>query len=100
VDVKFFLLNNLILGQLFDYSIVLVKNLLFGWVQWLILVIPATWEAEIRKITVQCQPRQKVSKTPCKPIAGPGGVHLSSQLWEGSLSRRHREGGCNTLPKK
>jgi hypothetical protein len=29
----------------------------------------ATWEAEIRRIMVQGQPRQKVSKTPSQPIS-------------------------------
>jgi hypothetical protein len=31
--------------------------------QWLMLVILATWEAEIKKITVRSQPRQIVLKT-------------------------------------
>jgi hypothetical protein len=29
---------------------------------WLMLVIPATWEAEIRRIIVQSQPRQIVKR--------------------------------------
>jgi hypothetical protein len=32
--------------------------------QWLMLIIPATWEAEIRRILVQGQPMQMVYKTP------------------------------------
>jgi hypothetical protein len=35
-----------------------------SWVQWFVPIIPASWEAEIRRITVQGQPRKKVSKTP------------------------------------
>jgi hypothetical protein len=34
-----------------------------GWVQWLMPIIPATQEAETRKIAVGAQPRQKVIKT-------------------------------------
>jgi hypothetical protein len=34
------------------------------WPLWLTPVIPATWEVEIRRISVQCQPRKKVSETP------------------------------------
>jgi hypothetical protein len=37
-------------------------------------VILATWEAEIRKVVVQCQTGQKVTKTPSQPIAGHGGM--------------------------
>jgi hypothetical protein len=32
--------------------------------RWLTPIILATQEAEIRRITVQCQPREKVHKTP------------------------------------
>jgi hypothetical protein len=35
---------------------------------WLTPVIPATWEAEIRRITVQGQPKQIVLKTPISKI--------------------------------
>jgi hypothetical protein len=35
------------------------KILKLGWLLWLTSVIPATWEAEIRRITVQGQPRGK-----------------------------------------
>jgi hypothetical protein len=45
------------------------------------LVILATQVTEIRRITVQGQPRQKVSKTPFQLIkAGIGGDYLSFQL--------------------
>jgi hypothetical protein len=43
-----------------DFKIAII-NMIKGQAQWLIPVIPATREAEIRRITVQGQPRQKVS---------------------------------------
>jgi hypothetical protein len=52
---------------------------------WLMPVILATQEAEIQRIIVQCQPRQKVYKTPSQPIPGHSTVHLSSQLHQGGL---------------
>jgi hypothetical protein len=49
-------------------------------VQWLTPIILATWEAEMREgIVAQGQPGLKVSKTPFQPIAGHGGVQMSSQ---------------------
>jgi hypothetical protein len=39
-----------------------VKNAKIRQSQWLVPVIPATWEAEIRKITTGGQSKQKVSK--------------------------------------
>jgi hypothetical protein len=36
-----------------------IKNLSRGQVQWLMPVIPATREAEIKRISVHSQPRQK-----------------------------------------
>jgi hypothetical protein len=55
----------------------------------LIPVILATWEAEIQKIEIQDQPRQKANKTPpSQPIAGSNGVCLSSQTtWEAEIRR-------------
>jgi hypothetical protein len=52
------------------------------WAQWLNLVILGTWESETRKMAVRGQPRQKVHKTPCKPIKLGMVTHacLSSQL--------------------
>jgi hypothetical protein len=44
-------------------------------------VIPAIQEAEIRRIAVQGQPGQKVSKTLNQQNAGHGGTCLSSQQW-------------------
>jgi hypothetical protein len=35
-----------------------------SWGQWLTLVIPATWEAEIKRIEVWGQPRQTVPEIP------------------------------------
>jgi hypothetical protein len=51
--------------------------------RWLTPVILATWEAQIEGMIVPGQSRQKKKKvyeTPSQPIAGCGGVHLSSQL--------------------
>jgi hypothetical protein len=57
-----------------------MKNIEYGWVQWLKPVILATQDAEIRKI------RQKLLETPSPPIkAGCDGVYLPCQL-----SRRHK----------
>jgi hypothetical protein len=50
-------------------------------VWWLKPVIPATQDAEIRRIEVQGQPGQKVHETPSKPMAGRlgnSGVHHPS----------------------
>jgi hypothetical protein len=49
------------------------KDISLSQVQWLIPVIPTTQEAEIGRITVQGQPRQKVSETPI-PIKKSGVV--------------------------
>jgi hypothetical protein len=49
----------------------MIKGLRFGilnHVQWLIPVIPATWDSEIR-IEIQGQPWQKLSKTPPQEIS-------------------------------
>jgi hypothetical protein len=43
--------------------------------RWLTSVIPAAQKVEISRISVQGQPRKKVSKTPSQPIK------LSSQLY-------------------
>jgi hypothetical protein len=55
------------------------------WNAELTLVIAATQEVEIKRITVQDQPWQKVSKTSSQPKTGHGGVHLSSQLLGGVI---------------
>jgi hypothetical protein len=44
-------------------------------VQWLISVIPATWEVEIGKIAVRSQPGQKVSEHPYPTF------QQGSQVW-------------------
>jgi hypothetical protein len=51
-------------------------------------VVIATWEAEIRKIVAQDQPRQKVGDNPSQPIAGLSGTHLLSQaIWKVEIRR-------------
>jgi aspartyl aminopeptidase len=55
-------------------------------VWWLTLI--ALWEAKIGRIRVPAQHRQKIRETPSHPIAGYGGVYLSS--W---LCRRLSSGG-------
>jgi hypothetical protein len=35
-----------------------IKDIMGGWAQWIMPVIPAIWEVEIRRITVQSQPQQ------------------------------------------
>jgi hypothetical protein len=50
-----------------------------SWLVWLKPLILATWEAEIRRISVQGHHGQKVHKTPPQPIIGHGGAHLSFQ---------------------
>jgi hypothetical protein len=49
----------------------------YGWVMSIIL---ASWEAEIKRITVQDHPGKRIHYTPSKPIAGCSDVCLSSQL--------------------
>jgi hypothetical protein len=50
-----------------------------SWVQWFMLVILATWEVEMEKISVH--KAKKILQTPSQPMAGYGGTHLSSQLF-------------------
>jgi hypothetical protein len=45
-----------------------IKSIWTNWVQWLISVIPATWEAEIRRIAVGGHPRHIVQETPIPKI--------------------------------
>jgi hypothetical protein len=59
--------------------IVYFRNVLEARHQWLIPVILATWEAEIRKIAVPGQPEQIVHETSSWTIAGHSDVCLSSQ---------------------
>jgi hypothetical protein len=40
-----------------------IRRLKRGWGQWLTSIILAIWETEIRKISVQTQPRQILCKT-------------------------------------
>jgi hypothetical protein len=49
-------------------------------------MILATWEAKIGRITFLGQFTQGIHKTPSQPIAGHGGVYLSSQAtWEAEI---------------
>jgi hypothetical protein len=65
----------------------LFKNVFISMVGWFHSVIPATWEAEIGRIMVRGQPRQKFSEVPSQPIMLRVAVlaHLSSQL-----NQRHK----------
>jgi hypothetical protein len=47
----------------------LYKAMQWGWVQWLILIIPVTQQAEIGKIMAQGKLRQKVSEAPYQYIS-------------------------------
>jgi hypothetical protein len=48
-------------------------------VQWFTLVIPATQEVTIMRITVESQPRQKVGEIPLQPMkVGSGGTHYEN----------------------
>jgi hypothetical protein len=40
----------------------------FSWVQWLIPIILATWEAEFGRITVRGLTEEKVCETPSQPM--------------------------------
>lgn len=52
------------------------KNVTKSGAWWLTPAIPATWEPEMRRISVRGQPGQMVFETPSQPIAGPGGPCL------------------------
>jgi hypothetical protein len=56
-------------------------------------VILASWEAEIRRITLQDQPQAKSSQDliSTNKKAGCGGMHLSSQLCHPGQSRHKHE---------
>jgi hypothetical protein len=56
------------------------------WIQWFTPVILATWEAELRRITVWGQCGQKVHETFISTIGGHSSVHKlggSQSSWEG-----------------
>jgi hypothetical protein len=55
-----------------------IKGRIIAGHQWLMPIIPATWEVEIRRIVVPRQPRQKGSRTPSEITKI--GYGLSSQL--------------------
>jgi hypothetical protein len=51
-------------------------------------VILATWEAEIRRIVIQGQPRQKVSETPSLQKMLNVVVHTCHPIYAGSINQR------------
>jgi hypothetical protein len=60
-----------------------------GQAQWLSLIIPATQEAEVKRIMVQGQPRQKLIKTPSQSISSAGMVARACGLsYIGHIGRR------------
>jgi hypothetical protein len=73
---------------------------------WLMLVILAIWEAEVRKIMVLDQARQTVHKTPFQPIACACHPKLHGKLrWAGSqfqasLSKKARPYCLNNQNKR
>jgi hypothetical protein len=63
-----------------------------SWAWWLTTVIPATWEAEIWRIEFLGSPGGKVYEAPFEPVAGYGGVLLSS-----SLHRKRKQEDCGPV---
>jgi hypothetical protein len=59
-------------------SIALPKENNWGWEWWLKPVILAAWKAEIGRITIRGQSKQKVYMTPSQQMAKHSGVCLSS----------------------
>jgi hypothetical protein len=55
---------------------------------WLTPVILATWEAEIRRMLVPGQPRQKVKEIPSQPISAHNSLHLSPQATQEAKIRK------------
>jgi hypothetical protein len=60
---------------------------LFGWEQWLRIGILATLEAEIRKIAVGGQSRQKVCKTSSQTIKTGVVVHTCHPSCAGNINK-------------
>jgi hypothetical protein len=52
------------------------------------MVILATWEAEIGRITVWGQPGQRVQETPSQPMAGHSMACICHSSCAGSINRR------------
>jgi hypothetical protein len=53
-----------------------------------VLVIPATWKADMGRVAVRGQPRQKVSNTPVSTIKLDTVVHIYIPSYIGSIGRR------------
>jgi hypothetical protein len=64
-----------------EWTVIFLISVL-AWCYRIMPIIPAAWEAEIRRITFQGQLRLKVQKPLFLPIAVCGGTHVSSQLQE------------------
>jgi hypothetical protein len=91
----------------------LVKRNMWAEHKWLTPIILATWEAELRWIVVQSQPRHSL-KTLSQTIAGCSGVHLSSYngrkckigrtqsrpAWENDQSKKYWRPSTFCLPSK
>jgi hypothetical protein len=60
-----------------------------GWARWLVSIITASQESEMGRITVQGQPRKKVSKTPFQSTESWMGwyVPVISAMWETRLDQ-------------
>jgi hypothetical protein len=65
-----------------------VKLLLENWAWRPTPVIPATWEAEIRKIVVQHQPGKKVSETPISTNKPAVVVHTCHPSYTGGIGMK------------
>jgi hypothetical protein len=73
-----------------------------GWAPWLILVILAIWEAEIRRVTVGGQPKKKFMSSwlgvvpyTCHPSYG-GSVNRRTKVQAGSSLKKARPCSKNT----
>jgi hypothetical protein len=66
------ILRKFLKGKTPEYGL---QEIVQGWSQWLMPVILAIPEAEIRRTVVHGQPGQKVHKTLSEPMAGCSGRH-------------------------
>jgi hypothetical protein len=66
----------------------LKKKVIYSWVLWFIPIIPAMWEAKIRRITVGGQSREKVCETLSQPVVESSSSPLASQTMQEAEMRR------------